>query len=223
MRRFALRTLLAALLAGPLASPGALHAQVGLAVRASTLGVGGELSFRIAGSVGIRLGGNYLQFSRDANVEDIDYHLTPHFENGTAILDFHPFGGSFHLSGGFLLNYNSGEMVATLAHDIQIGDNTYTPQQVGSLTGTVSFRKTAPYLGLGFAGRSRVAILFDLGVGFTGTPELELLGATNLTGAAKDEFDANVVKEQQEAQAEITKRKYLRYHPVVSVGVKVSF
>ena len=223
MRRFALRTLSAAALAVLLAGTGTVSAQVGLAVRASTLGIGGELSFRAARNIGIRLGGNYLQFSRDATIKDIDYHLTPHFENGTAILDFHPFGGSFHLSGGLLLNYNSGEMVATLAHDIQIGDNTYTPQQVGSLTGTVNFKKTAPYLGVGFAGRSRVAILFDLGVGFTGRPEVELVGETNLTGAAKDEFDANVVKEQQEAQAEITKRKYLRYHPVVSLGVKVSF
>jgi len=223
MRRFAVRTRSAATLAALLATTGALQAQVGLAVRASTLGIGGELSFRASRNIGIRLGGNYLQFSRDATVEEIDYRLTPHFENGTAILDVHPFGGSFHLSGGLLLNYNEGQMVATLNQNITIGDNTYTPQQVGSLTGTVSFNKTAPYLGVGFAGRSRVAVLFDLGVGFTGTPQVELLGETNLTGAAKAEFDANVIKEQQQAQAEIDSHKVLKYHPVVSLGIKVSF
>ena len=223
MRRYLARLLLAQLWFLPLAGASAVHAQVGLAVRASTLGIGGELSFRAARKLGIRLGGNYLQLSRDATVENIDYRLTPHLENGTAILDFHPFGGSFHLSGGLLLNYNEGRMVARLNSNIEIGDSTYTPQQVGSLDGSVSFRKTAPYLGLGFAGRSRVAVLFDLGVGFTGRPVVELIGQTNLTGNAKTAFDSNVAKEQQEAQGEIDSHKILRYHPVVSFGIKLSF
>jgi len=223
MRRHLVRVVLALTPLLPAVGASSAHAQVGLAVRASTLGIGGELSFRAARNLGIRLGGNYLQFSRDATVEEIDYRITPHLENGTAILDFHPFGGSFHLSGGLLLNYNEGRMVATLNSNIEIGDSTYTPQQVGSLNGSVSFKKTAPYLGLGFAGRSRVAVLFDLGVGFTGRPVVELIGQTNLTGNAKSAFDSNVAKEQQEAQDEIDGHKVLRYHPVVSFGLKVSF
>jgi len=223
MGRFAARAGAAGAMVLLLSGTAALHAQVGLGVRASTLGIGAELSYRISRNFGIRLGGNYLQFSRDATIEDIDYHLTPHFENVTAILDLHPFGGSFHLSGGLLLNYNEGRMVARLNHDIEIGGDTYTPQEVGSLTGTVGFKKAAPYLGIGFAGRSRVAVLVDLGVGFTGTPRVDLVGATNLTGAAKDQFDANVEQERQEAQAEINDHKILRYHPVVSLGLKISF
>jgi hypothetical protein len=206
-----------------LASPVSLQGQVGLAARVSTLGFGAELSFRPGRNLGIRLGGNYFQLTRDATIEDISYHATPHLENGTAILDLHPFGGSFHLSGGLLLNYNEGELVATLAHDLQIGDSTYTPQQVGSLTGTVSFNRTAPYLGLGFAGQSRIAVLFDLGIGFTGKPKMDLVGETNLTGQAKTEFDANVERERVKAQAEIDKHKILKYHPVVSLGIKIGF
>ena len=197
--------------------------QVALAARASTLGVGAELSFRMGRNIGIRLGGNYLQFSRDATIKDIPYHVTPHFENGTAILDLHPFGGAFHLSGGLLLNYNEGEMVATLTHNVQIGDGSYSPQEVGTLTGTVSFNKSAPYFGLGFAGQSRIALLIDLGLGVTGKPLFDLVGETNLTGQAKAQFDANVEQERQEVQAEIDKRKYLRFHPVVSLGLKVGF
>src|SRR5215831_10975472 len=119
--------------------------QVALAARASTLGVGAELSLRTGRNLGLRLGGNYLQFSHDATINDIAYHVTPHFENGTAILDLFPFGSPFHLSGGLLLNYNDGQLIATLAHDITIGGTTYHPQDVGSLTGTVTFNQTAPY------------------------------------------------------------------------------
>jgi hypothetical protein len=212
-------TMLACLLVLPAPAQG----QVGLAARASTLGIGAELSFRAGGNVGIRLGGNYLQFSRDATIENINYRVTPHFENGTVILDLHPFGGAFHFSGGVLLNYDEGELIATLAHDIQIGGQVYTPQQVGSLTGAVTFKRTAPYLGIGFAGRSRIAVLFDVGVGFTGKPQIELVGDTNLTGAEKAQFDANVEQERVEVEAEVNKRKYLRYHPVVSLGIKFGF
>jgi hypothetical protein len=197
--------------------------QIALAARASTLGVGAELSFRAGRNLGIRLGGNYLQFSHDATIQDISYHVTPHLENGTAILDLHPFGSSFHLSGGLLLNYNDGQLVATLAHDVDIGGTTYHPQDVGSLRGTVTFNQTAPYLGIGFAGRSRIALLFDLGVGFIGKPQVELVGTTNLTGQAKQEFDANVERERAEVQSEIDQHKVLRYHPVLSFGIKFSF
>lgn len=223
MPNLATRVTTAALLVYCLGLPSWSHAQVGLAARASTLGIGAELSFRAGGNIGIRLGGNYLQFSRDAIIDDIDYHVTPHFENGTVILDLHPFRSAFHLSGGVLLNYNEGELIAKLTHDIQIGGQAYTPQQVGSLTGSVTFKRAAPYLGIGFAGRSRIALLFDLGVGFTGKPQIDLVGETSLTGAEKAQFDAAVEQERAEVDAEVSKRKYLKYHPVVSVGIKFGF
>ena len=207
----------------PLLLPATLHAQFGLAARASTLGIGAEVSYRLSPMVGFRVGGNYLEFSRDATIEDIDYHLTPHFENGSAIVDLFPMGGALHISGGLLINDNEGRMVARLNHDIEIGGTTYTPDQVGSLIGAVDFRKTAPYLGLGLAGRGKVAVLFDLGVGFTGTPRASLAGLTPLTGSAKAQFDANVADELAQIQAEIDGKSYLKFHPVVSVGFKIGF
>jgi len=199
------------------------EAQVGFAARASTLGVGAEVSFRVGRVLGVRIGGNYLNFSRSATIEDIAYSVTPHLENGTAVVDLYPLGGSFHLSGGVMLNRNEGTMVATLAHDMQIGDRTYTPSEVGSLTGTVSFNRTAPYVGLGFAGRSRVAVLFDLGVAATGRPIINLVGTTNLTGPEKDQFDANVASERAKIETEVDKHSFLKFHPVFSLGLKFGF
>lgn len=203
--------------------PNAAEAQIGLAARASTLGLGVELSYRLNRNVGLRVGGNYLQFSRDATIENIDYHVTPHFESGAATLDLYPFGGAFHLSGGLLLNRNEGTMVARLNQNIEIGGTSYTPDQIGSLTGTVDFRKTAPYVGVGLAGQGRIALLLDVGVGMTGTPRVDLIGQTPLTGAARAQFDANVAQELAQVRAEIDGKSYLKFHPVVSVGVKIGF
>lgn len=203
--------------------PAAAEAQMGLAARASTMGLGAELSYRVNRMVGFRIGGNYLKFSRDATIENIDYHVTPHFENGSATLDLYPFGGAFHLSGGLLLNRNEGTMVARLNQNIEIGGTTYTPDQIGSLTGTVDFRKTAPYFGIGLAGQGKISLLLDLGVGITGTPRVDLIGQTPLTGSAKATFDANVAQELAEVRADINGKSYLKFHPVVSFGLKIGF
>ncbi len=203
--------------------PATAHAQLGIAARASTLGIGAEISYRVNRNIGIRAGGNYLKFSRDASVENIDYHLTPRFESGTAILDLYPIGGALHLSGGVLINHNEGRMLARLNQNIQIGGTTYTPDQVGSLSGLVDFRKTAPYLGLGLAGRGQIAFLLDLGVGITGTPRVDLVGTTPLTGAAKAQFDADVASELAQVRAKIDGKSYLKFHPVLSLGLKVGF
>ena len=201
--------------------PGGLAAQLGIAARGSTLGLGLELSYRINGNIGLRGGANWLEFSRDATIEEIDYTARPHFESGTAMVDLYPTGGAFHLTGGFMLNGNEGQLDAKLNQNIEIGGQTYTPQQIGSLTATVDFKRSAPYLGLGFAGKGRVALVFDLGVAFTGTPRVSLAGTTSLTGAEKAEFDARVAQEEADLRADIEDKSYLKYHPVVSLGVKI--
>ncbi len=209
---------LALVLAG--AVPASLLAQVGIAARASTLGIGAEVSYRASRNVGFRAGGNWLSFSRDGTIDEIDYEITPRFENGTATLDLFPFGGAFRVSGGVMLNGNEGHLDAVLNQPVRIGGVTYTPQQVGSLIGRVTFRETAPYAGLGFEGSGRVAFLFDLGVAFTGTPRASLIGNSNLTGVEKQVFDANVELEEMRVQAEIDEREYLKYHPILSIGLR---
>lgn len=203
--------------------PAQASAQIGIAARASTLGAGAEVSYRINQLIGVRVAGNLLEFSRDATIENINYNFTPHFENGTAIVDVYPIGGAFHLSGGVLFNRNEGRLVAQLDQNIDIGGQTYTPQEIGSLTGTLSFRKTAPYFGVGMAGRGRLAVLFDLGVGVTGTPRVDLVGTTPLTGAQKVEFDARVAQELADVRTEINGKSYLKFHPVVSLGLRIGF
>lgn len=199
-------------------------AQVALGIRASTLGLGGEVSIRPSDYLGLRLGGNYFSFTRSATIEGVDYDLTPRLKSGSAIADLHPFGGSFHFAGGLVWNSNEGDVVARLNGPITIGSTTYQPSDIGELTGLVRYEtRYAPYAGLGFSGRGRVSLLFDLGVVFSGYPQVSLTGTSNLTGQAKDVFDQNVMQEVQEIQDEINSRSYLKYTPVVSLGLRIGF
>ncbi len=219
MKRAALLSLALAGLVGTAAS-----AQVGISIRAGTLGAGGELSIRPSRYLGLRLGGNYLTFKRSATIQGIDYDITPKFESGTAILELHPFGGSFHLSGGMMWNANEGTVAARLGGPITVGSQTYQPSDIGSLRGLINYQKKyVPYAGLGFSGRSRISLLLDLGLVFSGYPTVSLTGTTNLTGPAQAIFDQNVRQEVQNIQDDITSRSYLKYHPVVSMGLRVGF
>jgi hypothetical protein len=203
------------------ALPADASAQLGIAGRVSTLGIGAEVSYRASRLVGLRAGGNWLRFTRDGTVDEIDYEITPKLTNATALLDLFPFGGAFHLTGGLMVNGNEGRLDAVLNQPVQIGGKTYSPQEVGSLVGAVTFDDIAPYAGLGFAGGGSVSFLFDLGVAFSGRPRATLAGNTNLTGVDKAIFDANVELERMELQAEIDDREYLKYHPVVSIGIRI--
>lgn len=217
MKRAALLTLT---LAGVLAHAAA--AQVGISIRAGTLGAGGDVSLRPSRYLGLRVGGNYLSFTRSATIQGIDYDVTPRFESGTAIVELHPTGGSFHVAGGLVWNSNQGAVAARLNGPVTIGSLTYQPSDVGSLTGLVKYDRTyAPYAGIGFSGRGAVSLLLDFGVVFSGFPQVSLTGTGNLTGQAKSIFDQNVRQEVQSIQDDINSRSYLKYHPVVSVGLRV--
>ncbi|MGE0440919.1 MAG: hypothetical protein AB7L66_13320 [Gemmatimonadales bacterium] len=219
MKRGALLVLgLSALLAVP------ADAQVGIGVRGGTLGVGGELSIRPSRLIGLRLGGNYLTFTRTATIEGIEYDLSPKLQSGSGIVELHPFGGAFHLAGGMVWNSNEAGVVARLTGPVTIGATTYQPSDIGDLRGLVNYdTKYAPYAGLGFGGSGRVSLLFDVGVVFSGYPQVALTGSTNLTGPAKTVFDQNVALEVQDIQAEIESRSYLKYTPVISLGLRVGF
>lgn len=198
--------------------------QVGIGIRASTLGIGGELSYRPGRLVGLRIGGNYFSFTRSATIEGIDYDLTPTLKSGLGLVELHPFGGSFHLAGGLVWNDNEGAIAARLNGPVTVGTQTYQPSQIGELTGLVRYDDSyAPYLGLGLGGQGRISLLFDVGVVFSGYPRVSLTGGSQLTGQEKAVFDQNVQQEVAEIQTEIESRKYLKYHPVVSLGLRVGF
>jgi len=214
--------IIAGFLAGLLAAPAT--GQLGIGLRASTLGIGGELSVRPSRYLGLRAGAQYLTFTRNAVIQGIDYDLSPKLQSGTAIVDLHPFGSAFHVSGGMVWNSNEGDVTARLTGPITIGGQIYQPDQVGSLTGRVAYDASyAPYAGLGFSGRGRVSLLFDVGLAFSGYPQVSLTGSPNLTGAEKIVFDQNVAQEVADIQADIESRSYLKYYPVVSLGLRFGF
>jgi len=213
------------LVAALLLAAAPVAAQVSIGVRASTLGIGVDVGYRLTSRLGVRAGGNAFSFTREEEIEGIDYELKPDLKSFGGMVDFYPFGKVLHLTGGMLVNDNAASAVATNTGSIEIGNRTYSSSEIQELRGDLEWSKsTAPYLGFGLNSGGTVGIAFEAGVAFSGTPTVTLSGTTSLTGAQKTEFDQAVLDEQAEVRAWIDdNERWTKYYPVAALGVRIRF
>ncbi|MEE4166356.1 MAG: hypothetical protein V2I35_10170 [Desulfocapsaceae bacterium] len=163
---------------------------LGIGVKAGTLGAGVELSTSVVDNLRLRGGFNYLTYSFDSTISEIDYDFETEFNSISLILDWHPFGNSFYLSGGAYLNNNKISVNGGISDDIL---DSVPPQLISivnraSISGDVEFVPIAPYAGLGWRSnnaQSGWGVAFELGVLFQGAPDvtnLQVNGPIDING-----------------------------------------
>ncbi|MBI5409699.1 MAG: hypothetical protein HZA14_10075 [Nitrospirae bacterium] len=193
-----------------------------VSLKLSTLGAGLEVEGPFSDSISGRLGINYFPYNYDGTADDIDYEYDLTLLSLSALLDWHPFQGSFRISGGVLYNGNKIDAEATSAATYDIGDRTFTGSDVGNLKGDIDFQKLSPYLGLGwdtsFGKKERFGFLVELGVIYQGSPKVGL----SADGPISDTqiFQNELSKEEDNMQEDI---KGYKYYPVIGVGVSYRF
>lgn len=204
-------------------SPLAAQADLSIAVRASTLGIGAELSKLVFPNVGVRAGINTL--SRDINrtQEKIRYDVELDFSSVTGLIDLFPSRrGSFHFTGGVMSAPADIDGIGLPVGDrFTINGRDYTAAEVGTVRGTVRWPSAMPYAGIGWgtpaSRRGGLAFLLDLGVGI-GTPTLDLTATSAVPGST---LAADVAVERDRVQDDVD--RYFRVYPVVSIGLALRF
>lgn len=196
--------------------------QWSIGTKISTLGIGGELTKRIATDINTRIGFNMLDYSFDGDIADIEYDFGLGLRSYSALVDWHIFDGPFRITGGIMSMDNELELDSFVNQNVVIGDNTYTPAQVGMLSGRVDIKGAAPYLGIGWGnliGRGRRwGFYTDLGVAFADSPDVVL--RANGTSAADPAFQADLAKEAKDIKDDLDD---LGVYPVISVGLFFRF
>jgi hypothetical protein len=191
---------------------------IGIGVKAGTLGAGVEATVSLVSNLNVRLGANRYTYNFDDTLDDIRYDNELDLNTQSLILDWHPFGGSFRLSAGAFRNRNEFNATATPTANQTIGNNTFTPAQIGTLSGTVSFNPSATYAGIGWGnavGRNkRLGFTVDLGVLFQDSPEVTLSSSNG--GVPQNELRA------EEASIEADLEDFETY-PVISFGFSFRF
>lgn len=190
-----------------MAAAGAAQA-AGIGLRAGTTGIGADVAWGIAPTLSARLGYSALKWSHDVNTSNVHYDGKLKLSNLSGMVDFHPIGPIFRLTGGVILNDNK--------YDVR-----GVPSTGGSLSGTVEpGRSAAPYLGVGWGTVSGTGIGFyaDVGVVFMGSPKASLsadCGALSPSACA-----SLVAAEQARLEDELSRFKH---YPVLNLGLTIGF
>ena len=185
--------------------------------KASTLGLGGEFTTALTSNINARVGINALDIDlNDKEIEDIEYDFGIDFYSFSALVDWYAFDNSFRFSGGVISMDNKVDLESSPTENIKIGDDYYTPAEVGTLFGRVENDKVAPYVGIGwgnpFTSNRRWGFTCDLGVAFTGSPDVSLaaVGGTDPPG-----LDEDLDKEKKDIDDFFDK---LNIYPVIAVS-----
>ncbi|MBC7908077.1 MAG: hypothetical protein H7Y60_15225 [Rhodospirillaceae bacterium] len=135
-----------------------------------------------------------------------------------ALVDWYPGLGGFRLSGGLRVNNNSVDLGANPTQPVNVGGTTYTPTQVGRLSGSVGFNRFAPYLGIGWQGAmmgGRMLIGLDFGALYQGKPDVQLT-ATGVSPGLADDL-------ARESNAIADKYSGFKLSPVISLSFTYRF
>lgn len=198
-----------------------------LGAKAGTTGAGAELTFGINKWLNVR--GGYNWFSTDASlkVDDVKYKADIDLDTLSLLLDVHPFGGVFRLTGGVYHHLDGmAELHATPRKDsTKIGDHHYSPAVIGTIKGRATVDDDwAPYLGLGWGNsvgeENALTLSLDIGVMFQSYTVEPLRADGEGMYSANDAFRLDLARERKRIQDDLDDWKI---YPVVALSLAYHF
>ena len=220
MKTFSLR-LCALVLALTASGAAVADHNFGIGVKAGTLGIGVEGTWRPLPYFDLRVGANQFDYTDNGLYGGINYdaeiNLDNYYVTGNLRFPLSPFrltGGVY--SNGNEFNARSGDNGAI----ILIGGDPYPADAVGTLSASAAFDSTSPYFGVGFDFTllGKVGMNLDFGVLLQGSPRVSM--ATDGLLAGDPTFEASLNAERAELENELSDYKAW---PVVSLGFVFNF
>lgn len=207
-----------ALLVSPIAFGGG-WSNVGVTGGVGTLGfnLGANYKFNDYLAVGGSL--NHYSYNRNADYKGVNYNANLKLSSEILYVNLYPFGGGFHLTGGWMHNGNSLSMagVPDQNGNYTFNGNTYSAAQVGTVTAGMAFKSSATYLGIGWGGNGRWGMTFDVGAMNQGAPTFNL----NVSGANNNPQLQNDVSQQRDIiQQDVSS---FTWYPQIALGFYFHF
>jgi hypothetical protein len=191
-----------------------------LGVKAGTLGIGIEATWRPIPWLDLRLGADQYDYDDPGSQAGVDYDAELSLETYHATASFRFPLSPMRLTAGAYVNNNELNLVSQDAPTFEIGGTQFTSADVGTLSSSAYFEGTAPYLGVGFDFElfGKVGLNIDFGVLWQGDPTVSL-EADGLLSNDQIFLDA-LESERQELESEIEDYKAW---PVLSIGFNFKF
>lgn len=163
-------------------STNAQDMSIGVALKGSTMGYGGDVVYQFHPKMTARLGYDQLKLSFPFNFEEsgISYSANADIKTGsiTALYDYYLIKYIF-VSGGFALNNFNINATGQANSDLPWGDIAIPASKVGDFEFDIKPKmRVSPYLGIGFgrtlAQNNLVGFAFELGTYYQGSPDITI-------------------------------------------------
>jgi hypothetical protein len=210
---------------------------IGIGVKVSTLGIGGEVAVAISHRSNVRVGFNMFSYGDTFNKDGVTYKGNLHLRSAQATYDLFLLKG-LHISPGVLF-YNGNQVSANASvpggQTFTLSNTTYLSDPADPIVGTgkLTVYKAAPMVLFGIGNlvpRSRhFSTSFEIGAAYQGPPRVTL----NLSGSACDStgvfcrtissdptIQSNIAAEQAKLNKSASPYKF---YPVLSFGVGYKF
>jgi hypothetical protein len=190
----------------------------GFGARGGTLGFGVEAAMGLGERVVARAGVGWSLYDPDISLSEIDVtaELPTWFNAG---LDLY-LNDALRVGAGVLFKADDPTFSADFTQDQEIGGQTFTPQQIGTLIGVIDSRDEAPYILIGFGRHTApgVGLFVDFGVAFLGEPDFRLDAEggslSSDSGPLRSALDAEAQEFEDDAGA------YMRFWPILNLGLR---
>lgn len=205
----------------------AMQGNIGLGVRAGTLGLGAEVVTALDERVAVRAGAGFLGFDIDLTGRfGLAGDRTAKLSLPTALLslgvEFSFASGLLRAGGGMVMRTHDPVHVITYEDgaSISIGGGGYRYPEVLSVTTTLVSGTTAPYVlvGLGSNSGSGFGLVLDLGAVVHLTPRFDMTATGDPRVMNSPGFQADL--ETERLQTESDASTFVNFWPVVSVGLR---
>lgn len=203
----------------------AQSAEPGIAVGATagTSGVGLDVQVKVGPIFTLRGSLDRLNWGADERYAGIDYQGDLTFDTVGGFIDMHPLANGFLISGGAYVGDRDIALAATPTGPVEIGGQTFTPGQVGTLNGSIKLSGVAPFIGLGwddtFHRRSRWGFRAIAGVAWSDAPEVVLTS----TGGSLSNDATLRARLRDESQNITDEAEGYGLFPVIQVGLNYKF
>jgi hypothetical protein len=193
-----------------------------LAGRIGSLGFGGELMGNVLPDLNGRFGAMFFPLGVTGEIGHVNYDFDLQGLTFPLTLDWYPFHGGFHVSGGLIFNQTDMDLDTRSTASLTIGSHTYSAAELGTVHGAVRFQRIAPYVGIGwgnaFGKDGQWGIVSDLGVAFLGRPSVALSATGPI--ASDSTFAGDLAQEEKDVEEDLS---ILRFYPVFSISLFYRF
>lgn len=193
------------------------------ALNTGTTGVGAEVQLSLGPVFVVRGGIDTLGYDFDQSYSDVDYSGRFDFDTVSGFVDLHPFLNGLLISGGAYVGNRTINLNGQPTAPVNIGGATFTPAEVGTLSGRIKLSDTAPFVGIGyddsFYREGTWGFRGLVGVAWSQEPEV---GLSSSGGTLSNDpiFRARLEQEAREIQEDARDKALF---PVVQLGVTARF